>query len=159
MHTYHTLYADYTHYFFPHRGTGRALCAGFARRTLNRTTTVIATIDQSPVGFLVGALLSHELGTLKVKSRQGEVDFLGEINRRVSGERRLSVEGELCPACRHVYNQLLLRHDGDWTKMIEHIRVAVLGASLSDDHSVERIPMMQGKALELIKMCQVDSDE
>jgi 1,2-diacylglycerol 3-alpha-glucosyltransferase len=42
VHTYHTLYADYTHYFFPHRGTGRALCAGFARQTLNRTTTVIA---------------------------------------------------------------------------------------------------------------------
>ena len=42
VHTYHTLYADYTHYFFPHRGTGRALCASFARQTLNRTTTVIA---------------------------------------------------------------------------------------------------------------------
>jgi 1,2-diacylglycerol 3-alpha-glucosyltransferase len=42
VHTYHTLYADYTHYFFPHRGTGRALCASFARQTLNRTSTVIA---------------------------------------------------------------------------------------------------------------------
>ncbi len=42
VHTYHTLYADYTHYFFPHQRTGRALCAGFARQTLNRTTTVIA---------------------------------------------------------------------------------------------------------------------
>lgn len=42
VHTYHTLYADYTHYFFPHAGLGRALCAGFARRTLNRTDLVIA---------------------------------------------------------------------------------------------------------------------
>lgn len=42
VHTYHTVYADYTHYFFPHKGTGRALCAGSARQTLNRTTTVIA---------------------------------------------------------------------------------------------------------------------
>lgn len=42
VHTYHTLYADYTHYFFPHKGTGRALCASFARQTLNRTTAVIA---------------------------------------------------------------------------------------------------------------------
>lgn len=42
VHTYHTLYADYTHYFFPHERTGRALCAQFARQTLNRTTTVIA---------------------------------------------------------------------------------------------------------------------
>ncbi|MGO0576850.1 glycosyltransferase [Ornithinimicrobium panacihumi] len=42
VHTYHTLYADYTHYFFPHERAGRALCASFARRTLNRTDTVIA---------------------------------------------------------------------------------------------------------------------
>lgn len=42
VHTYHTLYADYSHYFFPHKGIGRSLCAGFARQTLNRTTTVIA---------------------------------------------------------------------------------------------------------------------
>lgn len=42
VHTYHTLYADYTHYFFPHQGMGRALCASFARRTLNRTDLVIA---------------------------------------------------------------------------------------------------------------------
>lgn len=42
VHTYHTLYADYSHYFFPHKGIGRALCASFARQTLNRTTTVIA---------------------------------------------------------------------------------------------------------------------
>lgn len=42
VHTYHTLYADYTHYFFPHKGTGRAICAGFARQTLNRATRVIA---------------------------------------------------------------------------------------------------------------------
>src|SRR5690606_20075016 len=36
--------------------------------------------SQAGKSFLVGALLSHELGTLKVRSRQGEVDFLGEIN-------------------------------------------------------------------------------
>lgn len=42
VHTYHTLYADYTHYFFPHERAGRALCARFARGTLNRTDLVIA---------------------------------------------------------------------------------------------------------------------
>lgn len=42
VHTYHTLYADYTHYFFPHERTGRALCARFARGTLNRTDLVLA---------------------------------------------------------------------------------------------------------------------
>ena len=36
--------------------------------------------SQAGKSFLVGALLSHELGTLKVLSRQGEVDFLQDIN-------------------------------------------------------------------------------
>ncbi|MBW3630585.1 MAG: serine protein kinase, partial [Gemmatimonadetes bacterium] len=48
---------------------------------------------------------------------------LDEINVRLAGERRVAVEGELCPACRHVYNALLQRYDGDWTRMIEHVRV------------------------------------
>ncbi|MGE0787327.1 MAG: virulence factor SrfC family protein [Sandaracinaceae bacterium] len=36
--------------------------------------------SQAGKSFLVGALLSHELGTLQVLSRQGEVDFLQDIN-------------------------------------------------------------------------------
>jgi|GEM_PF-1441851 len=36
--------------------------------------------SQAGKSFLVGALLSHELGSLKVLSRGGEVDFLKEIN-------------------------------------------------------------------------------
>jgi hypothetical protein len=36
--------------------------------------------SQAGKSFLVGALLSHELGSLRVSSRNGEVDFLREIN-------------------------------------------------------------------------------
>ena len=36
--------------------------------------------SQAGKSFLVGALLSHELGSLKVLGRQSEVDFLKEIN-------------------------------------------------------------------------------
>jgi hypothetical protein len=36
--------------------------------------------SQAGKSFLVGALLSHELGSLKVLSKGGEVDFLKEIN-------------------------------------------------------------------------------
>ena len=49
--------------------------------------------------------------------------FLEEINQKLPDERKISVEGDLCPACRHVYNQLMLKYDGDWTKVIEHVRV------------------------------------
>jgi serine protein kinase len=57
---------------------------------------------------------------------------LDEINQRFSGERRVVMEGELCPACRHVYNALLQRYDGDWTRMIEHVRVRRLLLSEQD---------------------------
>ena len=49
--------------------------------------------------------------------------FMEEVNQKLSDERKIMVEGDLCPACRHVYNQLMLKYDGDWTKVIEHIRV------------------------------------
>ena len=46
VHTYHTLYADYTHYFCPHERLGRALCASFARHTLDRTDLVVAPTEK-----------------------------------------------------------------------------------------------------------------
>ena len=58
--------------------------------------------------------------------------FLTELNRKVGGDRRINVQGELCPACRHVYNQLMQRYDGDWTRTIEHIRIRRLLLSEQD---------------------------
>ena len=46
--------------------------------------------------------------------------------------RRIQVEGELCPACRHVHNVLMQTYDGDWTRMIEHVRVRRLLLSEQD---------------------------
>ncbi len=50
------------------RAWGRPQCLGFFGPS------------QAGKSFLVGAMLSHELGTLKVLARSGEVDFLEEIN-------------------------------------------------------------------------------
>jgi serine protein kinase len=58
--------------------------------------------------------------------------FLQEVNARLADERQVRVEGELCPACRHVYNQLMLRYDGDWTRVIDHVRVRRLLISEAD---------------------------
>jgi serine protein kinase len=58
--------------------------------------------------------------------------FLEDVNRRLADERKVSVEGELCPACRHVYNHLMHRYEGDWTRVIEHVRVRRLLISEAD---------------------------
>lgn len=42
VHTYHTVYEDYTHYFSPSRRWGRKAVAAFTRRVVSRTACVIA---------------------------------------------------------------------------------------------------------------------
>jgi serine protein kinase len=40
-----------------------------------------------------------------------------------SDKCKVVVEGDLCPACRFTFNELMQQHDGDWSKVIKHIRV------------------------------------
>ncbi|MEM7131752.1 MAG: serine protein kinase [Chloroflexota bacterium] len=42
------------------------------------------------------------------------------------------IRGELCPACRHVYRSLMATYEGDWSKVIEHVRVKRLVLSEQD---------------------------
>ena len=42
VHTYHTVYEDYTHYFSPVRSVGRAAVAAFSRKVLHASDQVIA---------------------------------------------------------------------------------------------------------------------
>lgn len=46
IHTYHTLYEDYTSYFFPSRRGGRALAQRFSRYVLSHTDAVIAPTEK-----------------------------------------------------------------------------------------------------------------
>jgi serine protein kinase len=69
---------------------------------------------------------------IKLLPYEFRAEFLGRLNQKLAGDRHVTVEGDLCPACRHVYNQLLQRYDGDWTRMIEHVRVRRLLLSEQD---------------------------
>jgi 1,2-diacylglycerol 3-alpha-glucosyltransferase len=42
VHTYHTIYEDYTHYYSPSRTVGKKVVASFSRRLLDHTDAVIA---------------------------------------------------------------------------------------------------------------------
>ncbi len=39
------------------------------------------------------------------------------------GTYPLNVEGDLCPACRYVFRQLMSRYKGDFNKVMEHVKV------------------------------------
>ena len=58
IHTYHTVYEDYTHYFSPSRSMGRKMAALFTGMTLRRLRRSHRTHakDQPPVGGLRRAL-------------------------------------------------------------------------------------------------------
>jgi serine protein kinase len=53
--------------------------------------------------------------------RQEAIDKLGLGEQ--SGPYPVPVKGELNPACRFRFNELLERYDGDWSKIMQHIRV------------------------------------
>jgi serine protein kinase len=58
---------------------------------------------------------------------------LNELNDAGRDEMdRVTVEGELCPACRYVYNQLLEQSKGDWLEVVKKVRIKRLLLSEKD---------------------------
>lgn len=51
---------------------------------------------------------------------------------RAPGEYRAKVKGELCPFCRYVYNERLKHYAGDWTRVVQDVRVKRLILSEKD---------------------------
>ncbi|MBT3181698.1 MAG: serine protein kinase [Deltaproteobacteria bacterium] len=49
--------------------------------------------------------------------------ILHEINVNLSVEQRVMIEGDLCPSCRYIYKELVKHYHGDWTKIIDHVKV------------------------------------
>ena len=45
------------------------------------------------------------------------------LARRHRGEYRLAIQGELDPVSRHTWRELSRRYDGDWEKVVGHVRV------------------------------------
>jgi serine protein kinase len=48
---------------------------------------------------------------------------LEKLNAGKKETEQINIQGELCPACRQIYRELLRKYDGDWTRVIEHVIV------------------------------------
>ncbi len=99
IHTYHTVYEDYTHYFSKSERMGRAMAAQFSRYIANRTDAVIAPTEKVrrllesyrvnapvsviPTGLELSASAAQEPNTLRQKLRIPEgkqiLLFLGRL--------------------------------------------------------------------------------
>lgn len=58
--------------------------------------------------------------------------FVEKINQSMADDRRIAVDGDLCPACRHIFSQLMLRYEGDYARVIEHVRIRRVLVSEAD---------------------------
>lgn len=58
--------------------------------------------------------------------------FLERINSDLPPEDQIRIKGDLCPPSRYHYRELMRRYDGDWTKMVRHVRVRRLIFSEQD---------------------------
>jgi serine protein kinase len=59
--------------------------------------------------------------------------LLARLNEGRKGDEDLvTINGELCPFCRQMYNERLAKYDGDWHRMLEEIKVYRLILSEQD---------------------------
>jgi serine protein kinase len=68
--------------------------------------------------------------------REARADVLDAINEKLPEGRRLKLYGEICPFCRKVQADLMDSYDGDWKKVIDHIKVRRLILSEKDRRGI-----------------------
>jgi len=72
---------------------------------------------------------------LMLVPREARADLLEQLNQKYrasGGTGSLLLEGELCPFCRKVSNDLMQHYGGDWRKMLEHTVVRRIMLSEKD---------------------------
>ncbi|HVS17760.1 MAG TPA: serine protein kinase [Planctomycetota bacterium] len=55
--------------------------------------------------------------------REARATLAAHLDRRHRASYSLAIDGELDPVSRFYYDRLLAQHDGDWRRVVEHVRV------------------------------------
>ncbi len=69
---------------------------------------------------------------LKLIPREARKDVLAHLNADLSEERQIRIEGDLDPFCRKTFEDLLLKYEGSWRKVVDHIVIRRLILSEKD---------------------------
>lgn len=69
---------------------------------------------------------------LKLIPLEVRAKFLEELNKSRKDGYKVKIRGEVCPADRFIFNEYMKQYDGDWTKVMRHIRVKRLILSEKD---------------------------
>ena len=69
---------------------------------------------------------------LKLIPMDARKAVLAKINEEAGESSRVRIEGALDPFCRRMYDDLLIKYDGNWRKVLQHVRVRRLILSEKD---------------------------
>ena len=69
---------------------------------------------------------------LKLIPLEVRAKFLEELNKSRKDGYKVKIRGEVCPADRFIFNEYMKQYDGDWTKVMRHVRVKRLILSEKD---------------------------
>lgn len=97
---------------------------GWTQLNLHDDSDALRSSDQMPCPM-------HEepLHLIPVEFRS---QVLAELNKSTNQDHTVSVEGDLCPACRQTYRELSKKYNGDWNHVVSHIKVRRLILSEKD---------------------------
>ena len=107
----------------------RLLKKGLEAYTATDEGALYSLVWETPDGRMDCPMHEEPLRLIPPSARKKVLDQLNATN--TSGYP-IEIEGDLCPACRHVYRSLMETYDGDWSKVIEHVRVRRLILSEKD---------------------------
>ncbi|MCK5072656.1 MAG: serine protein kinase [Bacteriovoracaceae bacterium] len=69
---------------------------------------------------------------LKLIPEEVRGKFYEQLNKGKKAHEKVTFDGVVCPACRYIFNEYLKKYDGDWLKVLDHIRVKRLLLSEKD---------------------------
>jgi len=77
----------------------------------------------------------HEEPLLLVP-QEARKDVLEVVNEKLPDGRKIKLYGEVCPFCRKIMSDLMDQYDGDWRKVMEHVKVKRLILSEKDRRGI-----------------------
>ena len=63
---------------------------------------------------------------------EAKKEVFGKLNENIREEDHIGIEGGLCPFCRYYYQHFMKKYDGDWSRLLEHVRINRLLLSEQD---------------------------
>lgn len=115
-------------------GSAKSTIARLLKRGLEDYTAreegAVYTFEWEIDGEVIPSAMRQDPLLLIPASRRG--DLGARLSKKLRAEYDIVIEGELDPVSRFYYSQLMERYEGDWAKVVSHVRVRRIVFSETD---------------------------